>query len=137
MKHRNLVSVFVLLSVLLGMAFAAPAQAAPGHVCQTFHTVERGENLFRIALRYGTTMAELQSLNAIQNPNLIYAGQVLCVKTGASGGTTYVVQPGDWLAKIARRFGVNTWVLAQVNNLVNSNLIYVGQVLTIPDVTIQ
>jgi hypothetical protein len=29
------------------------------------------------------------------------------------------------------------WVLAQVNNIYNVNLIYVGQVLYIPDVTIQ
>jgi LysM repeat protein len=48
-----------------------------------------------------------------------------------------VVQPGDRLSRIAQRYGVNLWVLAQVNNIFNVNLIYVGQVLFIPDVTIQ
>lgn len=43
------------------------------------------------------------------------------------------VQPGDTLARIARQYGVDLNVLATVNNLVNPNLIYPGQVLVIPE----
>jgi LysM repeat protein len=46
--------------------------------------------------------------------------------------TTYVVQYGDSLSAIAVRFGVLTRDLARVNNIVNPNLVYVGQVLQIP-----
>lgn len=46
--------------------------------------------------------------------------------------TTYVVQYGDTLASIARRFNVSLSELAQVNGITNPNYIYVGQVLTIP-----
>jgi putative chitinase len=41
------------------------------------HTVQLGENLFRISLRYNVTIAALMQANGIFNPNLIYAGQVL------------------------------------------------------------
>jgi len=41
------------------------------------HTVATGENLFRIALRYGLTTKELAVANGIANPNSVYVGQVL------------------------------------------------------------
>ncbi|MCQ3932822.1 MAG: hypothetical protein DPW16_20425 [Chloroflexi bacterium] len=41
------------------------------------HVVQRGENLYRIALRYGVSMSALIAANGITNPNLIYVGQVL------------------------------------------------------------
>jgi LysM repeat protein len=41
------------------------------------HVVQRGENLFRISLRYNVSIAALMQANGILNPNLIYAGQVL------------------------------------------------------------
>ncbi len=47
----------------------------------------------------------------------------------------YVVQPGDTLYSIARRYGTTVWQLASYNNIYNVNLIYVGQVLIIPDGT--
>jgi len=50
----------------------------------------------------------------------------------AGGETTYVVQPGDRLYRIALRFGVDYRVLAAHNNIVNPNRIYPGQVLRIP-----
>ena len=45
---------------------------------------------------------------------------------------TYVVQRGDWLTRIAQRYGVSLWSLLQANPLMNPNLIYPGQVLIIP-----
>ncbi len=43
------------------------------------HVVQPGENLFRIALRYGVDMYTLARVNGIINLNLIYAGQVLVI----------------------------------------------------------
>ena len=47
--------------------------------CRWHHTVVRGENLYRISLRYGVNMWSIVNANSIANPNLIYAGQVLCI----------------------------------------------------------
>lgn len=46
---------------------------------------------------------------------------------------TYAVQPGDTLASIAHRHGVSLHHLIAVNNLMNPDLIFVGQVLRLPN----
>ena len=51
---------------------------------------------------------------------------------GDSGSKTYVVQPGDTLSDIALRYGTTVDTLVRLNNISNPNLIYVGQVLTLP-----
>ncbi len=40
------------------------------------YTVRRGDTLWSIARRYNTTIANIIRLNRIQNPNLIYPGQI-------------------------------------------------------------
>lgn len=47
--------------------------------------------------------------------------------------TTYTVQDGDVLWKIAQKYQTTWQVLAEYNKLVNPNLIYMNQKLTIPD----
>ncbi len=47
-------------------------------------------------------------------------------------GVIYIVQPGDALSTIAVRFNTTTTALAQLNNIVNPNLIFVGQRLIVP-----
>jgi LysM repeat protein len=42
-----------------------------------YHIVQPGENLFRIALRYGTTVSVLSAINHIGNTRLIYVGQII------------------------------------------------------------
>ncbi len=47
-------------------------------------------------------------------------------------GTVHVVQRGEHLTSIANRYGTTPQAIANANNLVNWNLLYVGQTLTIP-----
>ena len=49
--------------------------------------------------------------------------------------SVHVVQRGETLFSIARRYGVNMMTLAHANGILNPNLIYVGQRLTIPGAT--
>lgn len=42
-----------------------------------YYKVRRGDNLYRIARRYRTTVRNLVKLNNIRNPNLIFIGQIL------------------------------------------------------------
>jgi LysM repeat protein len=44
----------------------------------------------------------------------------------------HIVQPGETLYSIARRYGVNMWTIASTNGITNPNRIYVGQRLVIP-----
>jgi uncharacterized protein YraI len=67
-------------------------------------------------------------------PNLPIASGQVTPTPPASGGTTttYVVQAGDNLFRIALRFGISVDALAAANGITNYNQIYVGQVLAIP-----
>jgi LysM repeat protein len=47
---------------------------------KVYYTVQRGDNLTKIAKMYGTTVQQLVAWNNIKNPNIIYTGQVLRVK---------------------------------------------------------
>jgi len=64
-----------------GMALAAAQSATtangstPAASSGAFHIVAKGENLFRIALKYGTTVAVLAQLNNITDPTRIFVGQ--------------------------------------------------------------
>ena len=60
-------------------------------VCISYHRVAWGETLYKIGLQYNLTWKPIASANKITNPNLIYAGQVLCIPRtnlpGRSPGT--------------------------------------------------
>ncbi|MEO8398171.1 MAG: LysM peptidoglycan-binding domain-containing protein, partial [Chloroflexota bacterium] len=68
-----------------------------------------------------TTVTQAQSQTVNQPPST----PVVIVQT-------YVVAYGDTLSSIASRFGIATMDLARVNQIVNPNLIRLGQVLNIP-----
>jgi len=48
------------------------------------------------------------------------------------GNAVHVVQRGETLYSIARRYGVNVWTVANFNGITNPNRIYVGQRIVIP-----
>lgn len=58
-----------------GQRLVIPAPVVP----QTY-VVVAGDTLFSIATRFGTTVAALQQLNGISNPNAIAAGQTIRVR---------------------------------------------------------
>jgi murein DD-endopeptidase MepM/ murein hydrolase activator NlpD len=66
---------------------------------------------------------------------LLNAFPVASAAAQDASATVYVVQAGDTLFSIARRYGVSLADLASANGLLNPNLIYVGQRLKIPGST--
>ncbi|GAA0265322.1 hypothetical protein GCM10008922_25570 [Faecalicatena contorta] len=101
---------------------------APAPASKT-HTVQSGETLSGIAAKYGTTYQHLAQINGINNPDLIYAGQVLKIDGAAAPAKTYTVQGGDTLSGIAARYGTTYQKLAQINGIINPDLIHPGQVI--------
>ncbi|OOO00035.1 MAG: hypothetical protein ATN35_09510 [Epulopiscium sp. Nele67-Bin004] len=99
------------------------------------YTIESGDTLSGIAEKYGTTVQELASLNNISNENLIYAGQSLKipVSSTSSSDISYTVQNGDTLSQIAEDYDTTVDELVDLNGISNPNLIYIGQVLQIPN----
>jgi murein DD-endopeptidase MepM/ murein hydrolase activator NlpD len=134
-------TMFLLLLVLIGL-FSMPAHAAaqessplvesiPG---VTIHVVQRGENLYRIALRYRRTIDEIARMNGITNPGNILVGQRLLVPTGDGAElmvSTHTVQPGETLQSISTLYGMGSEVLAALNPSIDPNALAVGQVLNV------
>ena len=114
---------------------ASPALATPDRIVTTsasLHTVAAGDTLFNISRRYGMTVDDLKQLNGLGD-NSIKLGQTLkilgsaqpatlavasnsalrpvsySVRQPASGAvpTDYVVQRGDTVFSIARKFSVS------------------------------
>lgn len=97
-KRRWLIA--LLAGVLLLTGFTGTAQASPQPTqsnlrCAQTHLVQRGENLYRISLRYNVSMGTLQAWNRIRNPNRIYVGQRLCVAVRSHEPERPSVRPTD------------------------------------------
>ena len=104
------------------------------------YTIQRGDTLSEIAQRYNTTVNELVRLNNIQNPNMIYSNEILLIPTKNNSistgsedknNTIYIVQRGDSLYSIAKRFNTTVQNIVNNNGISNPNLIYPGQSLII------
>ena len=117
--------------------FAArdPAPAPPSRTA-TYYRVRRGDSLWKIARRFGVTVADLKRWNHLKS-NTLRPGQRLRVSppdsratASRSGARYYRVRRGDSLWKIARRFGVTVTDLKRWNHL-KSNTLRPGQRLVI------
>ncbi len=60
--------------------------AAPANIPATY-TVQPGDNLYRISVKFNTTMQALIQLNGLANPNIVYVGQVLKIPGGTAPAT--------------------------------------------------
>lgn len=100
------------------------------------YAVKSGDTLSAIASHFGTTVNTLAALNGINNPNLIYVGQLIkidAVQQAKPTSTTscYRVKAGDTLSAIASKFGTTYQAIAALNGISNPNRIYSGQMLKI------
>jgi LysM repeat protein len=131
MNAKRWLWIAVVLSLLIAAVLPAAAQQ------RGTYTVQPGDTVTSIAVKFGVTVQSLVQLNGIANPSLIFVGQVLVIPpTGGTTTTTrtYVVRKGDTLKIIAAKFRTTWQALAQINQLANPNLIFVGQRLTLPPV---
>lgn len=126
---------------------------------ETIHVVRYGETLSEIAQSYRVSMDTVMQENAIRNPNSIYVGQSLSIPvemtieaeapvlevasaepalsistlvSATALNDVYTVRPGDTLAWIALRYGVDSDALRAVNNLAAGESIHMGQTLILP-----
>ncbi len=74
-----------LLAVTLFCGGVGIARAlTPAHASCPAYTIRWGDTLWQIAQRFHTTTWTLVQLNHIANPNLIFAGQTICVGANAN-----------------------------------------------------
>jgi LysM repeat protein len=105
------------------------------------HTVQPGENLFRIGLQYGVAWRDIAAANDLPAGDRIQVGQILTIPVklapatlAAQGAeaTVHVVQGGETLFRIGLQYNVPWDTIVRANNITNPNTIYIGQELVIP-----
>ena len=67
-----------------GAGSAVSKAGVPSHPKPRYHTVRRGETLFGIAQKYGTSISKLRGLNKLTKAQRIQPGQKLLVAQGAN-----------------------------------------------------
>lgn len=129
-------------TIYVGQALQIPNTGSSGTTTpdtQTTYVVQKGDTLYSIALKYGTTPNVIIRKNNLKN-NTLTVGQTLTIPSDVestgdysdmSNFNTYVVQRGDSLYSIANAYNVSVNDLRNINNL-TSDILSVGQVLIIP-----
>jgi LysM repeat protein len=131
-------------STKLARRMAAPVVAA-GTSTSAFHRVRRGETISEIADEYGVTQRELRTWNKLDNRGRIRAGQRLRVVSpdaptqppprvvpDSSAMRTHVVQRGETLLGLAKRYGVSVQALREANGMTERTTLKAGVALKIP-----
>ena len=128
---------------------ATPEETTPSTNAKMYY-VHSGDSLYRIAHNHGISLSTLLEWNNLSVDSIIHPGQGLIVSDGSSPSseqaeestssseetasesteTTYTVQPGDGLWRIAKNHGLTLDELKSLNQL-TSNIIQPGQVLIV------
>ncbi|WP_373770394.1 LysM peptidoglycan-binding domain-containing protein, partial [Weissella soli] len=115
-------------------------QVAANYDSGSSYTVHSGDTLSSIAGATGVSVSTLAANNDMATSDYLYVGQTLKITTTSAtttaatsvsaDATSYTVQSGDYLSKIAVATGVSVDNLVSYNNLGSQNtIIYAGQVL--------
>lgn len=107
-------------------------------ISDNVYIVKSGDSLWSIAKKLGTTVDELKKINNLTS-NTLQIGQKLIIPNGNNEEETpeseeniYVVQKGDSLWSIAKRFNTTVTELKRINNLKTETL-SIGQKLKIKE----
>ena len=106
----------------------------------TSYTIKSGDTLNKISAQFGVSVANLRSWNGIKG-DLIFAGQTIIVKKGASAGGNasstnsasgkrHTVKSGDSLWGLSMQYGISIQKIKQLNGL-SGDTIYIGQTLKV------
>lgn len=100
-----------------------------------YYTVKKGDTLWDIANKYGTTVSKLKSLNNLKS-NVLQVGQTLKVSSSEKeiipdDYLVYKVKNGDNLSKIAKEYDTTVSTIMKINNL-NSDKLAINQQLLLP-----
>ncbi len=108
---------------------AAEPQPSSAQTSVVTYVVKKGDTLWSIAQRFGTTVANLQQMNGLRG-DTIKVGQTLQV--GGESVQVHAVQAGDTLSGIASRYRTSVTSLAAANGISSHSTIYPGQEIYIP-----
>ena len=133
MKTLGALSYSILLCLFLSFSYLLLAQGQSNSIL-TVHVVQRGENLFRIALQYDLFAEEVAKANGITDNDSIVVGQRLIIpliQDVPDGPLTHTVLAGETIHSIATAYGKTIDALLSLNGFADDVEVYVGQRLVI------
>lgn len=93
-----------------------------------YYHLQAGQNLFRVALEFGSTVEAIAQANGIADVNAVPAGKLLYIPVAPPvGRAAYFVNAHDTLYSLAHTFGLTVESLAAQNNFQPPYDIRVGQ----------
>lgn len=123
-----------------------PPAPVPSSNSSSNYTVKRGDSLWAISRKFGTSVGAIQSANGLSGSE-IRIGQVLSIPGGSGGGaavsssssgggasasgTTHTVRSGETLWGISRKYGVSVSALKSANGM-SGDTLSIGKTLRIP-----
>ncbi len=97
------------------------------------YILQEGENLYTVADKFHTTVKTLQDINNIYYVDDIRANSEIIVPVESKDYFNYyVIEQGDSLYKVARKYNINPELLASLNGLNMTDYIYPNQQILIP-----
>jgi len=97
------------------------------------YSIKNGETLDAVARRFHTNVGILKDINNIYYDEQIRAGMdVIVPKNRDVYFNYYVIEKGDTLYEIARKYNINPELLASMNGLDMDDYIYPNQEILIP-----
>ncbi|MFO7321980.1 MAG: LysM peptidoglycan-binding domain-containing protein [Chloroflexota bacterium] len=112
--------------------------AEPAEDGSIVHSVEAGQTVWAIAMRYGVDPNEILALNRLTEHSILQPGDRLIIRLGEgqappepTAPTTYIVQANDSLWSIAARTGTTVEDLLAWNELTEQDIIQPGDELII------
>ncbi len=97
------------------------------------YIIKKGDTLDNIAKTYHTTVDNLLDLNNVRSLSELRAGKEIVVpKEKEMYFNTYLIEKGDNLYSIARRYNINPSLLAALNGLNMDDYIYPNEQILIP-----
>ncbi len=97
------------------------------------YSLKYGESLSDVAKKFNTTSEFLKEINNIHFDDSLRQGMDIVVpKNSEKYYNTYVIEKGDTLYKIGKKYNINPQLLSSMNGLDEDDYIYPGQELLIP-----
>ncbi|WP_102275438.1 SafA/ExsA family spore coat assembly protein [Cytobacillus massiliigabonensis] len=122
MKTFKKISLTILLSVALAFGLSIHTSAS------TVHTVQSGDTMWKIAVKYQIGVTEIINANTqISNPNMIYPGQKVNIPTLSAATTSVEDQVVQLVNQERAKYGLNplksNWELARVARYKSQDMI--------------
>ena len=124
-------------AIIVGQILKIPSSSGTNPDAMFMYTVKKGDTLYKIALKYNTTVKEIMDLNILKTTNLSI-GQTLKIpemytnkeEMDLPNFISYTIKKGDTLYKISKEYNVPVDTIIKDNSLSSSTLT-IGKTLKI------